>query len=359
MAKHYQRKDGRYAAKITINGKQKFLYAESQKELDKKITDYKYEFERGMIINSQDMTFKELAERWFMSKQKRKEYNTQIAIQRKLKNHIYPALGQMKVKHIKSYNIQDLINDLVDKGFTDTTTKVFQHVKSILQFGVDNDILIKNVATTVEMPKFKSKPKQSLTKQEREIIEEVAKNHKHGDMIMTFLYTGMRRQEIIALSKKEVHLEDRYFLISDAMYFRNNQATLKGTKNGDTKKIPILDKIYRIIESRYNSTPSKYLFPMYNGNMMSETSFREAMDNFKKACNEYTDTNNLPRIEFTAHTLRHTFCSMLYYAGVPLKEAQQIMGHRSAKVTLDIYTHLDQEMESNVSTKLNDFLTTF
>lgn len=348
-----KRKDGRFYVKITVDGKQKFLYAKTEKELEKKIIKYKYETEKGIFSDSQDMFFRTLAEKWFESKQKRKEYNTQIAIQRKLKNHIYPALGYMKVKSIKSYHIQDLINSLIDKGFTDTTTKVYQHINSILQFGVDNDILIKNVASTVELPKFKSKPKESLTHEERLVLEEVAKTHKHGDMIMAFLYTGMRREELIPLSKEQI---SDTILVDRAICFQHNQAVLKSTKNGEIRNIPILKKISKIIKSRRNM---KILFPMSNGKMMSETSFREAMDSFRKACDEYCDTQKLPHIYFTAHTLRHTFCTMLYEANVPLKDAQQIMGHKSAKVTLDIYTHLSENSIKNSKDKLDYFLTTF
>lgn len=356
MQKRKKRKDGRYVAKVAIDGKPKYLYSKDQKQLDRLVMEYKYESSKGLAVNTPDMTFKELAEKWFESKQKRKEYNTRIAIRRKLRKHIYPAIGHLKVKNIKSYNVQNVINNLVDKGLTDTTLKSYQHISSILQFGVDNDILIKNVALTVEVPKFKSKPKKALTLEERDIIETVAKTHKHGDMIMTFLYTGMRREELVALSKEEVHLKEKYLSIEDAAYFEHNQAVLKCTKNGDSRIIPILDKIYKIIESRYNSTQSDYLFPMYNGKMMSETSFREAMNSFKRACDEYCDKNNLPRIVFTAHTLRHTLCTILYEAGVPLKDAQQIMGHRSAKVTLDIYTHLDQQSPFNVRERLNKYI---
>lgn len=358
MSKYTKRKDGRYVTKITIDGKVKYLYSKSKDKLDKLVVQYKYESEKGILVNNQDMTFKELAERWFESKKKHKEYNTQIAIQRKLKNHIYPAIGHYKVKNIKAYNVQNIINDLVDKGFTDTTIKVYQHISSILQFGVDNDIIVKNVASSVEVPRFKTKQKESLNRQARDLIENVAKTHKHGDMIMTFLYTGIRREELIALSKKEIHLDEKYFLIEDAIYFEHNQAVLKGTKNGDSRNIPILNKISNIIHSRYNQA-TDYLFPMSNGKMMSETSFKEAMDSFRAACDKFADNNNLPRIKFTAHTLRHTFCTMLYEAGVPLKEAQQIMGHKSARVTLDIYTHLGENSMANASVKLNNFLTIF
>ena len=34
---------------------------------------------------------------------------------------------------------------------------------------------------------------------------------------------------------------------------------------------------------------------------------------------------------------------MLYYSGIGIKEAQELMGHSSADMVYNIYTHLDME----------------
>ena len=43
----------------------------------------------------------------------------------------------------------------------------------------------------------------------------------------------------------------------------------------------------------------------------------------------------------TPHVLRHTFCTNLQRAGFDIKSLQYLMGHSSASVTLDVYTHTD------------------
>ena len=54
--------------------------------------------------------------------------------------------------------------------------------------------------------------------------------------------------------------------------------------------------------------------------------------------------------------LRHTFCTMLYFAGVDVLTAQQQMGHSDAKTTLGIYTHLDSIHKRKQMSKLDDYL---
>lgn len=369
--KYKKRKDGRYQASIVVgikpNGKpnRKYVYARSFNELELKLAEQKVMHSKGLTLKEEGLTFKEMGDLWFNLAKESKAYNTVETMKRILKLHIYPTLGHLKLKNIKAYHIQDLINTKQKEGLTDTVRKMLNYINSILDMAVANDFILKNVSSSTKREHFKNAEKHPLNKFEREVIEEVAKNHKHGDMIMTFLYTGIRREELVALLKTDVNLNENKLSISKAIAFEHNQAVLKSTKNGDSRTIPILNKIHHILERRCNESNSIYLFPMYNGKMMSETSFREAMNSFRKACNEYIDNLN-KKIEnedskhkylhFTAHTFRHTFCTFLYYAGIQLKEAQDIMGHRSSNVTLDIYTHLDFEQRNNSNEKLNTYL---
>ena len=43
------------------------------------------------------------------------------------------------------------------------------------------------------------------------------------------------------------------------------------------------------------------------------------------------------------HVLRHTFCTKLARAGMPVKELQYLMGHSDVETTLRIYTHMDYD----------------
>ena len=52
------------------------------------------------------------------------------------------------------------------------------------------------------------------------------------------------------------------------------------------------------------------------------------------------------RIEpFTPHQLRHTFCTLMYFAGVDVLTARDQMGHKDISVTLGIYTSLDKKIQ--------------
>lgn len=60
--------------------------------------------------------------------------------------------------------------------------------------------------------------------------------------------------------------------------------------------------------------------------------------------------------EIHPYDLRHTYCSILYDAGVDVKTAQYLMGHATLEVTLKIYTHLTEERKERSYDKLFEYL---
>ncbi|MBT3319156.1 MAG: tyrosine-type recombinase/integrase, partial [Clostridia bacterium] len=51
--------------------------------------------------------------------------------------------------------------------------------------------------------------------------------------------------------------------------------------------------------------------------------------------------------------LRHDYATSLYKANVDIKTAQKLLGHSDIKMTLQIYTHLEQD-NKDITSKLNN-----
>ena len=54
------------------------------------------------------------------------------------------------------------------------------------------------------------------------------------------------------------------------------------------------------------------------------------------------------------HLLRHTSCSRMAEAGVDPRTLQDIMGHASMKMTMELYNHVTDERLTNEIQKLNN-----
>ena len=60
---------------------------------------------------------------------------------------------------------------------------------------------------------------------------------------------------------------------------------------------------------------------------------------------------DLPRVRF--HDLRHSHATQLLISGVHPKIASERLGHASAGITLDLYSHVTDSMQSEAAVKLD------
>ena len=56
------------------------------------------------------------------------------------------------------------------------------------------------------------------------------------------------------------------------------------------------------------------------------------------------------------HGFRHTHASLLYKAKIPIKEAQERLGHSNVKTTLNIYTHLSKDQRDKTANRFAEFM---
>lgn len=369
MGKYTQRADGRYVTTITVNGKRKYLYANTSKELDKKVTEAKFLTYTGVNIDNNKIVFREWAEKWYDINISPKEYNTKRNIRILLDTHIYPSIGNIKLKDLKVYNIKELQKDLIEKGLTSTANRSITTIKRILNDAIENDIIQKNVAFNIKSFKYTKIEKKPLSLYEDSLLLTVAEKHKYGLFFLILRYTGLRTEEIIPLTINDIDLNNKRISVNKAIYFEKNNPNVKTTKNKKIRKVPILDIIYDKIEKHIKlckSNNQELLFVKQSDEkMITSASVRWILTSFLNAINKEYEKEQIQlnkdfklteenKIYFTNHRLRHSYCTMLYYSGIKIKKAQELMGHSSADMVYNVYTHLDEERE-NVDETLNDY----
>ena len=72
--------------------------------------------------------------------------------------------------------------------------------------------------------------------------------------------------------------------------------------------------------------------------------------NKQKHTNSYTKYRD--RKHVTSHTMRHSHISLLSQLGVSLKAIMERVGHTDHKTTLQIYSHVTEQMDKDMMNKL-------
>ena len=354
--KYKKRKDGRYQTSVVVDGAKRYIMAKSIEELENKVTEINYKKLKGISQSFSDITFKQYADKWFDINISVKEISTQDSVKNRLK-HLNKYIGNVKLKNLKRYQIKEIQTKMLKDGYKDITNRSIAECKRILDDAVNNDIIEKNVAKGIKAVKFPKTERKPLTQYEDSKVVACAQNHKYGLFILLLRYCGIRPEEAVALTLNDVDLDNKLLNIDKAVSLAKNQPQIKATKNLKSRKIPIpdflIETLKKEIEYRTKNNIS-YLFTKETDkySMLTKQALKTHLNSF---LNELNKTDENKKIKFSYYQLRHSYCTMLYYAGVKIKKAQELMGHSSADMVYDNYTHLDEERE-NANDLINNYI---
>lgn len=371
-------KDGRYSTSVVVNGKKIAVKAYSATELKQKVTDLKYKDNNNINIDDNIMTVGVFADRWLDINSVGKEPATVKEYKYIVNSCIKPNLGTYVMSKLKVYDIQEILNDLILSGHTRLAKKFLMYMKKILNEAVQNDIISKNPALLIKAPAYKPNERVPLTDEEDKLLIECSKTHKYGLFFLLIRFTGIRKEEAAAIKIENIDLDNNVILIDSAISFHNNQGQTKSTKNKKPRNVYILDIFREPLKQRIEyckENKIEYLFTKQTKEKehlsdsaitvmcssfllhMNKT-YLKKLEERNKAKSEEEEKEQPKEIKFTLHQLRHSFCTMLYYSDIGIKEAQELMGHSSADMVYDIYTHLDMS-KGKPYEKLNNSIQKF
>ena len=122
-------------------GKDKRLAKEVAKKIEAKLVLGQMGIEKEEISCP---TFREYAEIWLALPHKWKE-STLIEYRRNLKKHVYPGIGNQKVKEIRRKDLKQLLDKLLIKGMASETVSVIRAATGqVLAYAVETELIENN-----------------------------------------------------------------------------------------------------------------------------------------------------------------------------------------------------------------------
>ncbi len=356
-----KRADGRYCKQVLIGynpdgtRKMKTIYGKTIKEVEKKERELRGQIETGLNVVD-EITVSEWADLWLKTFKSNIANNTYTRYEGIIIHQIKPHLGHIPINKVRLGMIQSMINELKQYLAPATIKKIKDVTHQMFQQAVKSQYIPFNPAEGVDIPKVTQQNRQAIPKEHIKNIEQFCKIYKNGSFIMCLLYTGMRRGEILALKAEDIDMENGVIRVTKAVEFIKNSPSIKTPKTPKSiRTIPILNPLIPYLKTQLiGKKKNDVVFCNYKGELYDKSGIQVLFRDFNNEYNKYIQNESC--VHFTMHQFRHTFCTMLYNAGVDVKMAQDIMGHNSVNVTLDIYTHLSQESKKISADKINTYL---
>jgi integrase len=261
-------------------------------------------------------------------------YNSQ------LKLYLIPHFGDRKLTFIATSDVKRWVTTLSEMGVGATTIRQsYRLLHQILQSALEDELLGRNPAIGIKLPKITVKPKRGLTAQELYKLADECAPHR---TLVIFLGTcGLRVNEALALRVEDFDLISKTVKVAHSWTTDESGKKLRDengdfvpgtTKTGEVRDVPLgkstIDLISPLLEGKNGRD---WVFVGANGQALDYGFFRRKY--FKPAVEKLGMKN------VVIHSLRHTTGSLLASLGTPIPDVSKILGHSSAKMTLDVYGH--------------------
>lgn len=370
MARKAKRDDGRYAVYLSLgydqNGKRirKAFYGSTQREANDKKEAYLKSLEADSV--REDVTVAEWADKWlatYASGGHSSQENHKANV-KKIKEHF----GKTKLSDVKQYHIKEFAKKY-EKYSKSFVSKLRYDTQNVFKTARQNHLIAINPCEDVKWENAGEGSHRAIDDWERKLITDYWFVSNAGTWAMLMLYAGMRPGEALSLKWKNVSKDS--ITITDARHFENDQPVFtegKTKTQAGQRIVPLVPPLRPLLAIRGDD--EELVCKSASGKPITKSAYTK---NWKSFMNHLENVYNgrdhdakgvrkdiidkwkyLPEIH--PYDLRHSYCSMLYDAGVDVKTAQYLMGHATLEVTLKIYTHLSEKKKEHSFDKLIEYL---
>jgi integrase len=331
------------------------------------------EIAQGSYKPTSKITVKEYFEYWFKTSAAKDLASKTIERYKQCADlRIIPWLGHIRLCDLKRTDLQNFYDKIIEVGNLredtneddknksikkpigkDTIAHHHRLIRRVLNHAVyEDEILTRNVAARIKLPEPEQlsgyDPDEDMVKvftsDEIAKMEKAAKRTSYTNLISVDLRTGMRREELLALTWDCVDFKNKTIFIKQALvYTKEKGYELKSTKNKKRRLIEATDEILNAfraeavkqapnrvrLKEKYNKE-KKLIFCREDGYYMHPDTISSWFPAFCIEC-------GIPRLNF--HCLRHTHASHLLAAGEEISYVSKRLGHSDMSITYKTYFH--------------------
>ncbi|RLC48793.1 MAG: tyrosine recombinase [Candidatus Cloacimonadota bacterium] len=283
--------------------------------MQKAITQFeKYITSKGLSLNTRTAYKKDLLQlREFLTK--------------------YFETAEINLNSISKLYLRDYLRELSFKGRTNRTlARKATTIKNFFKFCEQENLISKNPAANLQIPKFEKKlPKHFTEKEMEDLLSIPDLSSKFGirnKAILELIYSsGLRISEVAICRKQDLDLTEK---IIKLMGKGNKQRIVPVGK----KAISALKKYLKIRSQFISKFSDHSLFLSKSGRPLSANELREILERYIMLVAKTKG--------YSPHSIRHSFATHLLEHGADLRAVQEMLGHSNLSTT-EIYTHLSMK----------------
>lgn len=339
----------------------------TKREAERAMEKFIREIEKGYYVTNPNITVTEWVSTWrdvyiepTVSPTTLSRYDGMI------RRYIDPLLGTMKVQDLKPLAVQAWVNGLKispssGKTMSAATIKHSFHVlKGAMDKAVQVGIIPQSPCNGIALPKGQKRAAIIYDEEQTRQLIQAAKSTEMELVIDMELCLGFRRGELLGLQWRDVDWDAQKIHIRRNRVVANRQVIVKEPKTASgIRDVPIPDQLMQKLKRHraacmgrkkiidVNTMQEDYIivhpdgqpiYPEYLSQMLTKLQIRAG----------------LPQCRF--HDLRHLCATIMCRQNVPVKVAQEILGHKDFSTTMNIYSHVLASSKQAAADMIGDFV---
>jgi integrase len=366
-----KRKDGRYqgAAYVTDtdgNRVRKYVYGRTWDEVSEKLARLQDQERNGVPVPSRSWSVGEWLAYWLEHiVAPDREHNTFAKYESKVRLYLMPHLGKKPLVKLTPAQVRAFMATLRrEEVGAATRFEVLRTLRNALNRAVREELITRNVALLVDMPKVSKDRGSAWSAREAIAFLRSARAHRLYAACVLVLVLGLRRSEVLGLRWQDIDFAARQITpVKQVQRMTGTGLVLKDLKTESSQAVlPLPEFCARALEERrelqelerkiagdhWDQEPGQDLvFSSEHGGMLDPVGFSRTFDRLVKRA-------GVRRI--TVRLARHTCGTLLAFLKVHPKVAQAVLRHSQISMTMDVYTHVVGEDEREAVAMLAELL---
>jgi integrase len=320
------------------------------------------EMKAGSYVEPSKLTLAEFFERWLKHIKPNVSPRTHERYEQIAKKNIAPLLGATLLTRLQPIDISGAYGQALGTGRRDgkggLSPRTVHHMHRVLYSALGQaerwKLIVRNPAALLEKrdrPKIEKKAVQTIDAATTAAVLDAAREKYLFIPIVLGALCGLWRGEITAIRWKAINLDHGQLAVvaSTEQLDAGNIIREKEAKSGRSRTValPLLavEELRRwrvqqgeeMLKLGVRVDDSWHVVTLADGSTPQPRSLTHAVSAFLKEWN------------VTLHKLRHSHASHMLAANIHPKVVQERLGHSSIAVTMDIYSHLMPNMQSEAA----------
>lgn len=200
--------------------------------------------------------------------------NTQMSYERRIYQHIIPALGGTQLSKLTTAEIQQFYSDLkqggsllrtelYSEGLSDQTVRgIHTTLHAALDKAVDEKLIFRNPADRCKLPPAKPREMKVLAPDEIQRLLIQAKEDGCFELLLLELSTGLRRGEILALQWDDLNFKTGTLRVERQVHRVNGKLVVsKPRTKASNRNVVLPVPVLTVLKNYKNTIDSRWIFP--------------------------------------------------------------------------------------------------